>query len=191
MAASEKKCIICAETRDVDTGFPESVLSSACSHPQTTCLQCIEQYIAAVHKGRNAWMLVECPACTNVLPPIVVQRYADPETRERIEVLAVRQVLEAFENFVWCSSPDCGNGQLHEGGLALPIVRCTSCGDRTCFLHRVAWHTGLSCDEWEIRKRPDALDSDETARKASEETIRRTMKPCPSCKVSIEKNSGW
>lgn len=52
------------------------------------------------------------------------------------------------ENFFWCTS-GCGSGQIHESGQDQPIVICLHCNHRSCFHHNVAWHQGLTCDEYD------------------------------------------
>ncbi|KAL7819223.1 hypothetical protein V8C44DRAFT_317345 [Trichoderma aethiopicum] len=63
------------------------------------------------------------------------------------------------ENFFWCTS-DCGSGQIHESGHELPIVICLHCSHRSCFRHNVAWHQGLTCDEYDqLLANPDNFRS--------------------------------
>lgn len=102
-----------------------------------------------------------------------------------------------------CAS-GCGNGQIHEGGNDQPIVKCVSCGHKTCFQHKASWHTGLTCEEWdltqqsltsEIAHRGSRSDRTKERRaeelRASEEAIKKISKPCPNCARNIEKNGGW
>jgi len=107
-----------------------------------------------------------------------------------------------------CAS-GCGNGQIHEGGTDQPIVKCISCGHKTCFQHKVSWHTGLTCEEWDLTTRRDqqnltaGIVSPQSSRadqvkerraeelRASEEEIKKISKPCPNCARNIEKNGGW
>lgn len=106
---------------------------------------------------------------------------------------------------------DCDDGQIHVGGHAQPIVKCTSCGSRTCFTHGLPWHTGFSCEEFDLLQSnastnkssgsgESALETAVTTaqrlrtienERASVSTIISTTKPCPSCRRNIEKNGGW
>lgn len=94
-------------------------------------------------------------------------------------------------------SAGCGSGQIHDGGVEQPIVKCSSCGGRTCFQHKGPWHAGLTCDDWDlVQSEPDhgvVEHRIQTLRdiKASEETIKNISKLCPGCGRSIEKNGGW
>jgi hypothetical protein len=94
----------------------------------------------------------------------------------------------------------CGSGQIHDGGVQQPIVKCAVCASKTCFSCKVPWHADMTCDEWTL-SRPPTSTSDEASTeillrrarelRASKETIERTTKPCPKCKWNIEKNGGW
>lgn len=93
-------------------------------------------------------------------------------------------------------------------------MKCNTCGSRTCFTHGVPWHTGLSCEEFDLVQSggldSSAASNDEKApapqdayslsedsmrkieeRRATEETIKQTTKRCPNCGRNIEKNGGW
>lgn len=60
-----------------------------------------------------------------------------------------RQAVSLDPNFVWCCNPRCEAGQVHESGANAPIVICHSCNSRACFVHQVAWHEGLICEEFD------------------------------------------
>ena len=81
-------------------------------------------------------------------------------------------------------------------------MKCGACDGRTCFQHKVPWHAGLTCSEWDLlQARPGEDDDDGVAvdlkikryhdAKASEDTIKQIAKPCPGCARNIEKNGGW
>lgn len=80
--------------------------------------------------------------------------------------MSFRSAVGSDENFIWCQN--CDFGQLHEGGMSQPIVRCLKCGQRSCFRHSVPWHDRLTCAEYdEMLEDPDgfqsALDTEELA----------------------------
>ncbi|KAM0285772.1 hypothetical protein ACHAQH_001233 [Verticillium albo-atrum] len=64
------------------------------------------------------------------------------------ENLALRAAMHQADNFIWCPG-GCGSGQIHETGTEQPIVICLHCNSRSCFTHEVAWHDGLTCDEYD------------------------------------------
>lgn len=90
--------------------------------------------------------------------------------------------LEQSEEFIWCSNPKCQMGQLNAGGIENNIVTCTRCHKKTCFKHKIPWHRGLTCDEF------DATTEDNV--KASLRWLNQNTKTCPNCPYQIEKNDG-
>lgn len=73
-------------------------------------------------------------------------------------------------------------GQLNDGGTVGNIVTCLPCHQKTCFIHKTAWHMDLTCDQYELTMDPKA--------QASLKWITQNMKQCPKCHYRIEKNAG-
>ncbi|KAK0634381.1 hypothetical protein B0T17DRAFT_481281 [Bombardia bombarda] len=265
-----RECIICADSKDVGM-FPGAAVTNTCDHPPSTCLDCIAISIKSDIESK-LWNEIKCPECGTYLQYDDVQRFANSETKERYQNLSFRYAMSEAENFVWCTS-GCGSGQVHDSGVDQPIVTCSLCHHRSCFLHKVAWHQNLTCGEYdslqadpvnfrsyfeleneaaeeaaaarraqedadrefarsliarekqtlkrqrlereqrqaqeargaqlvkEQKERAERIRSaqvlrEEAARRKGEEeasiaTVGRTTKPCPGCKVPIEKSSGW
>ncbi|OTA04992.1 hypothetical protein A9Z42_0055890 [Trichoderma parareesei] len=71
--------------------------------------------------------------------------------------------------------------------------------------HKVPWHAGVTCEEFDLTQSDSAASLPQGNRAvelaearrhkrdndASEATIKSTTKACPSCKSQIEKNGGW
>ncbi|KAL7808710.1 hypothetical protein V8C26DRAFT_438647 [Trichoderma gracile] len=196
-----QECSVCAEVKSPEQ-FPTSPITQECAHEPTTCRPCITRAIEA-ELSSKPWEKVGCPECGATLAYQDVQKYADLETRVKHDKLMVLHTLQQYPDFIWCSS-GCGSGQFHDSGEPEPIVKCTSCGHLTCFQHKVAWHVGVTCEEYDLIQ----LDAEEPpshervleiaeARRhkqdndASEATIKSTTKACPICKSQIEKDGGW
>ncbi|KAK4456890.1 hypothetical protein QBC42DRAFT_309774 [Cladorrhinum samala] len=197
------ECIVCLEPKAA-SDFPTKPLTVTCEHPPSTCLGCIRIAIA-VNLDTKPLSRIACPECEEILSPEAIQRYADDVARQKYNDMVIRQALEGFEGFIWCAS-GCGSGQIHDGGVDQPIVKCNSCGGQTCFQHRSLWHSGVSCEEWDLIRSfptPSTVDGgpsgggilDRIRRtreiQASEEIIGKISKRCPGCARSIEKNGGW
>jgi IBR domain, a half RING-finger domain len=62
-----------------------------------------------------------------------------------------------------------------------PKICCTRCGFEICYNHQIAWHKGLTCNEYSDGKVRDA---------PSQEYFFKFCKRCPSenCGIPIEKN---
>ncbi|KAK3939289.1 hypothetical protein QBC46DRAFT_263708 [Diplogelasinospora grovesii] len=151
--SGDLQCIACVETKDV-TQFPKGSVTSACNHPPGVCLECVARTIEAdLH--RKGWKDLRCPECRAELQYHDVQRFANNTSKDKYEQYTVRETMSQVEGFFWCTGPDCGAGQIHEGGAQEPIVICRDCGHRSCFNHKVAWHENLSCEEYDrLREDP-------------------------------------
>ncbi|KAK4455276.1 hypothetical protein QBC34DRAFT_340699 [Podospora aff. communis PSN243] len=198
VASPTETCTICLDTKN-ETEFPNRTLTTHCTHKRSTCVDCVKSCVTFDINNKSL-SEIACPECEFRLDAEIIREYADDDHWERYNMLCLRDLLEREEGFVWCAA-GCGNGQIHDGGVYQPIVKCTSCGQRTCFQHQAPWHGGLTCEEWDdlIRNEPiqgthETIESRIKARrdsKASEETINKISKPCPGCGRSIEKNGGW
>jgi len=118
-----------------------------------------------------------------------------------VDQLALSSFLSTDESFVYCKSPTCTAGHLHEGGPSRPIFRCSACACRSCVPCGVLWHEDLTCEPYQ-QVVQDAAKNDEIARQvqdrlvteeaASIEAVEALSKACPNkaCGARIEKNGG-
>jgi hypothetical protein len=110
---------------------------------------------------------------TNTTPPPSYEEY-----RERAR-------LDALPDFTWCLLKGCKAGQIHDP--AEPKFRCSSCRRSHCVKHRVKWHKGETCDEYDYRTNGTLKAHEE---EMSKWMIEISCKPCPGCKRNIEKSTG-
>ncbi|KAK3683352.1 hypothetical protein B0T22DRAFT_246180 [Podospora appendiculata] len=181
IAAGDRECIVCTETKKVQD-FPQAAVTNKCSHAPSTCLQCVATSIKTDLNNR-LWNEIKCPECREVLQYDDVQRFADPETKERYQNLSFRYAISEAENFLWCTA-GCGYGQVHDGGIEQPIVSCMLCHQRSCFYHKVAWHNNLTCEEYDLLQADpvnfrsrfelenEAAEEEQAARRAQENADR-------------------
>ncbi|KAK3988264.1 hypothetical protein QBC44DRAFT_244056, partial [Cladorrhinum sp. PSN332] len=187
-------CIVCYSDIPADQ-FPRSGLSPLCMHPMRTCITCLQKFIR-VSVDAVPRLAIMCTECSNPLSELMIQRYADGETMQKIRDMELRVFLSLEKDFVWCAS-GCGNGQLHAGGSNKPIVTCNQCGKRTCFAHKCQWHAGLTCEEWDAVLKEDEQALVEQIHRARDERAselyleKSKAKKCPRCGRWIEKNGGW
>ncbi len=108
------------------------------------------------------------------------------ESLSRAKAVLERRILEASPNYRWCLSPSCSAGQLHVSDPSLSTVICGTCSSKSCFLHKIPWHKGYSCEEYD-RSHPAAAVA-----RTSEEMIKSEMKKCPgpNCLFYVEKDGG-
>jgi IBR domain, a half RING-finger domain len=75
----------------------------------------------------------------------------------------------------------------HEPGDNQPIMTCTKCHFKTCFIHKMPWHAGQTCHDYDDTQR-ERLEQEA----ASDKRVAETTKKCPNarCRQNIEKNGG-
>lgn len=69
----------------------------------------------------------------------------------------IDQTVKDMPNFTRCPNPECGSGQVHDGGDTHPFVTCAACNMQFCFRHRIptqqqppSEHETMSCDEYDL-----------------------------------------
>jgi hypothetical protein len=106
----------------------------------------------------------------------------DQKLLDRYDQYVTHQQLEKMDEFIWCANPKCNAGQLNAGGRWNYIVTCFACHQKTCFTHRVQWHDGRTCEEYDLKIALDDV--------LSRRWIVEHSKKCPKCPFQIEKNDG-
>lgn len=104
----------------------------------------------------------------------------------RYEEASLRAALAGDGDYRHCFSPTCNAGQLHTGGADEPIFRCGACGHKHCVACEANWHEDETCTQYQDRRRVErGVENDQ-----SQQEVEKLSKPCPKCKVPIEKNNG-
>lgn len=148
-------CNICAEDRQ-PSEFPVISTTSTCTHPVTdTCKECIRRHLASQLSSRGTAMLY-C-ICNQPLSLDEVQQNADPVDFARYSERATMELLESDSQFIWCPAQGCGAGQIQQRGSDEPKVTCAQCRQPYCFIHRVRWHAGMTCREFD--QAPELADT--------------------------------
>lgn len=165
-------CSICAEERQTSE-FPIKSITSTCTHPVTdTCKECIRRHLATQLSSRGTAAL-HC-ICNQPLSLTDVQQNADPKDFERYSERATMEMLESDSQFIWCPAQGCQAGQLQQRGSDEPKVTCARCRQPFCFIHRVRWHAGMTCREFD--QNPELADEARAREKASSQRYRRQKK---------------
>lgn len=130
----------------------------------------------------------QCPEahCTKMLSYEGVQRILefgnDRALFEKYDHRLTLQLLEQTAEFVWCAYPDCKSGQFHDtSNSARRRLVCVTCDRQTCSFHRIIWHTGLTCEQY---------DREQANNNAAKRWIGINTKQCPRCHRNIQKNGG-
>jgi IBR domain, a half RING-finger domain len=171
--AEPTECIACLDTL-APSYFPRQRITPTCDHstPDTAhrriCSTCLARHLEVQLEGSGPNRLT-CPICFASLTHNNVKQLVSPQTFARFDRLLTRNTISSDPNFVWCSNPKCGAGQVHASGSTAPIVICHACGSRTCFNHHRTWHEGFTCHEID---NPEAVEE----RMRWENTNRQAMK---------------
>lgn len=107
--------------------------------------------------------------------------------------LSTRNFLSADSEFLYCQSPGCSSGQMHDASTEGYIFRCTECGYRYCTSCKVAFHTDETCTQYQERiakEREEELRIQKEQEEASLAEVTRVSVACPGCGANIQKSYG-
>ena len=101
---------------------------------------------------------------------------------EKYDDHLIRQDLDNDDHFFWCAH-GCGSGQYYDMNRNPNLrITCIVCNKDTCVFHRVPWHEGMTCEQYD-QLHPYA---DELTRS----WVETNTKKCPYCQCNIEKDGG-
>ncbi|KAK3696422.1 hypothetical protein LTR37_017993 [Vermiconidia calcicola] len=177
-----RDCVVCGEPKDL-LDFPATSPTAACRHNSETCIECLQSWMASEFETKGCEG-IKCPECSQTLGHSDVQRAASAETFEAYDRLAMRNALGSLDDFAWCLKAGCGSGQLNIGNDN--YMDCASCGYKQCLMHKVPWHVGETCSQYDYRL------SGQKAREEEEAILDKLSKKCPgqNCGWRIEKVAG-
>lgn len=115
---------------------------------------------------------------------LIVARYDD---------LSTRNFLSTDSEFLYCQSPGCSSGQMHDASTEGYIFRCTECGYRYCTGCKVAFHTDETCAQYQERiakEREEELRIQKEQDEASLAEVTKVSVACPGCGANIQKSYG-
>ena len=190
LAGATQECEVCMISRR-RSHFPScEELPAGCSHCISICRVCIGASLASDidNKPLNE---AGCPTCKASWDRYYIERYSTAKVMVRYEILGMLRVVQAMPNFVWCLSPKCKSGQIHQDGDKTPIVTCAACGFKMCFTHQVAWHSQLTCAQFDaLQTSPGIRAQISREEEKIAAALARYSKPCPNCAVPIWKAGG-
>ncbi|KAM0417473.1 hypothetical protein ACHAPT_012537 [Fusarium lateritium] len=191
---STRQCVMCIETyTNIDEDFPSPPTLIECSrrHRMDVCTACLCRNIIAQldSRGSPGCDNIRCPhlECGHVYTFDEVKFLVDEDTFARYDRYLLNALLSKERNFRPCLRRGCNSGHIYdELEINDPYgsrIVCKDCSFVMCFKHQCPWHHGLSCDEYNLRIRDDEG-------KETNKWIAARTKPCPNCKVRIEKDGG-
>ncbi|CAG8619459.1 24280_t:CDS:2 [Cetraspora pellucida] len=172
------ECTICYQTANRD--FRK--ITSKCTHQAVVCTECVIKHVQ-IQLDEKQELKIPCPTreCEKIMERYDVKNIVTEELFKRYDTLAFKTAIQNIPEFRWCKDP-CGAGQIHIGEGKAPIVKCENCGSESCYIHKVAWHTGKTCREYDEGMRQSDL--------ATENYISQNAKKCPGCTAPITKDGG-
>ncbi|KAL2072976.1 hypothetical protein VTL71DRAFT_10300 [Oculimacula yallundae] len=184
--ADWKECYICNVTYAPDKLLEGGLeITSTCKHGMkyVACLGCIRHTITyGLENGRAG--KIRCPFCLEFFAHEDIMKYGTPKIITRYNHL----VLMATPGLIMCLGPNCGAGQVHPTDhRENPVMTCNSCGFLTCVVHKLPWHEGFSCEEFDCDdSQIERLEAEELTAKL----LSQNSKVCPTCKEGVTKSDG-
>eukprot|EP00300_Choanocystis_sp_HF-7_P032365 c4276_g1_i2.p1 GENE.c4276_g1_i2~~c4276_g1_i2.p1 ORF type:complete len:418 (-),score=66.39 c4276_g1_i2:88-1341(-) len=177
-AGGQALCLVCYQTRDAQ----REMYALGCDH--WFCLDCWAQYMALAVKTKDG-LLVRCMSedCPVRLTERDVARVGPAAVLETWQRYFLESYVDKSNRVKWCPNPrSCTYVCIYEGRDAAEVA-CT-CGYTWCFKCSLEGHKPATCEaveEWNAKYA--------STKEVSQWLIANT-KPCPKCRVHIEKNHG-
>ncbi|KAK2381400.1 RING/U-box superfamily protein [Trifolium repens] len=180
-----RTCDIC-----FDTFSKDDIKSSWCGH--LFCIDCWNQYIDTNIDDRNCFDL-RCPqpSCNAVVDEDMIRQLASESRKIKYDRFLIRSYVETNKNrkLKWCPAPDCG----YAIDFDLPDSSSRLNYDVTCLCyHSFCWNCGeeahapANCET--VAKWMGNISSYIVI--STNSWIITNTKPCPNCKIPIQKNQG-
>jgi len=179
-------CDICFETFSRD-----EIRSSWCGHP--FCINCWNQYVDINIDDLNCFKL-RCPqpSCNAAVDQDMIHQLASKSRKIKYDQFFFRSYVEnnSDRKLKWCPAPNCccaiSYDQLSESSSRLNYDVTCHCYHSFCWNCGEEAHTPVDCETFVKWRRKIGSDSEVT----NNNWIIANTKPCPNCKIAIEKNQG-
>jgi ariadne-1 len=177
-------CTICFD----DDLAQNEIYAMGCGHE--FCLECWSGYINAKFDDGPSCILVTCPdvKCTEIITEEEVKKIT-PQLLSTFISYQLRNFVEDKVTSRWCPGPDCckiatlpNTPTIGDAGMG---VLCQSCNTSFCLGCGDEPHKPLTCSDLVLWNEKFAKEGG-----GSESWILQNTKPCPKCRVRIEKNQG-
>jgi len=165
-----------------DVAVGKGYVIEQCKH--SYCMDCLRGYLND-KIGEGAVLDIKCPSpgCNVDLGYQDAKYILDDQKMAKYEEFSFLAALKEDPDVRWCPNPKgCGNAII--GDPQHPRIICAACKWTFCFKCNEEWHTG-TCEDYQTWKVENGKVDDEFQKWASEHS-----KPCPKCKMMIQKNSG-
>lgn len=162
----------------------EDTMAMECGHQ--LCSDCYCEYLQAQFKDGPECILTTCPQapCKLIVPEAMFKRALTPQQFEMYCYYDRKSLIDISKRAKWCSGPGCTLAYECRT-LKQSDVNCKQCGTDWCFSCLKKAHRPIPCDDlvkW--LQRINQTEDD------TEVWLKLNTKPCPKCKVQIQKNQG-
>lgn len=175
------ECSICVE--DVD--LQNILFLDECSH--FFCRVCVSEYCKTmINYGTT---MIKCPDknCTSFISHAeildIFSEIIDGPTREKYEKFLLNNVLEQFDDVIWCPLSGCTIPIILDDSYNNTVL-CNQCNKRFCILCKEVDHSGYTCEQY--KKYGSKLGTFETWLEIKQDSVKK----CPNCNYYIEKTEG-
>eukprot|EP00826_Nyctotherus_ovalis_P049942 TRINITY_DN6072_c0_g1_i2.p1 TRINITY_DN6072_c0_g1~~TRINITY_DN6072_c0_g1_i2.p1 ORF type:complete len:502 (+),score=168.25 TRINITY_DN6072_c0_g1_i2:72-1577(+) len=172
------ECVVCYES------FTEAKPGAALDCKHKFCDECWKGACeAALSKGTEG-VYARCPflKCFMQIPRSFFKKYCDPGSFEKYTKYLCKSFTDNNKNIKWCPAPGCKYFAASEFGF--PDTITCKCGFVFCANCSLESHKPIDCEMLKNWSKKTASDSENSL------WLTANTKPCPKCKVSIEKNGG-
>ncbi|KAL9655158.1 hypothetical protein ABK040_008933 [Willaertia magna] len=189
LSKKKTQCSICLIEKDKSSFKINSKLCDNCHlKNMTICFGCFIHYVKLSIKQNQS--NIKCPNCNSFLNNSQLEKLGSNKERQqikkRMEEITLQEYLANHPNFIKCAHYPCTNGQFVDDPINYPIMKCVKCNQLTCANHKVPFHTGLTCRQYEETVKKKSVENE----KLNMIWIKENAKSCPKCRQAIEKIDG-
>lgn len=94
--------------------------------------------------------------------------------------------MMATPDLVMCLGLNCGSGQIHTDEN--PMMICESCSFKTCAVHKLPWHEGQTCEEFDMDD--SQIERLEEAEATAKLLAKEHAQVCPNCQNGVSRSEG-
>lgn len=164
------------------------------------CRDCVTDY-CNVNIQDGTVLQIKClrTDCDQMINPWIVRAAVGEAEFQRYDSLALQRSLDTMHDVEWC--PRCNQPVISDENKSLNLAMCPQCKYAFCTECYESWHQGEACSSLlsanlsSLEKEASSKERRKKLQKLAEAQasnclMRKTTKPCPSCKAPIEKNMG-
>ncbi len=181
IASTMYTCQIC-----FDDVSKDKMYAMPCGHQ--FCIGCWSQYIATKLEEGPSCIGATCPdiKCKEIITEVEVEKIA-PHLCDKFVSFQLHYFIQDRSTSRWCPGADCKyiatlQGEQPSNEHGMPVF-CNGCNTSFCLACGFEPHAPLTCAD-------NLLWRDNYETTGSESWILQNTKPCPNCRVRIEKNKG-